>query len=275
MRCCTNVHLRRDLWSDPLANRPPTARPDWARFRWAGRPSYRRHMPGRRQTIWSFGVCAGLCLRGVKSMTMRRAPRFVAPSHFGQALRVSHRVKKESGDVGVMEMAMKRAPLMLAAVVVTGLLMACGDTEVREIVVTATPDPSSKMESSAKVLTDTTATATTPSASTSVPTPKLTTQPTTSTPVPTPTPDAEHESQMERSRAAIKRYVEEEQDAATLTNVLITCAENAGIALTNRIKSGGRAEDQLSELILTGVLDNYDVLECTAAEIAKEVDDGR
>ena len=92
--------------------------------------------------------------------------------------------------------------------------------------------------------------------------------------MPTQTPDVENEVQAELSRALIKRYVEEEQDAARLTNVMTTCAASAGIALTDRIKTGGRAEDQMSELILAGVLDNYDVLECTANEIAKEVEDG-
>ena len=55
---------------------------------------------------------------------------------------------------------------------------------------------------------------------------------------------------------------------------MIDCATSVGISLTDRIKEGGRAEDQLSELILAGVLDDYDVLQCTADEITQEVGDG-
>ena len=155
-------------------------------------------------------------------------------------------------------------------------LVACGDGEVREIVVTATPEPPSKTASPGEVATEAKATVVPASGSASALTPQPTPQPTTSaaTPVPTQTPDVENEVQAELNRALIKRYVEEEQDAARLTDVMATCAANAGIALTDRIKTGGRAEAQMSELILAGVLDNYDVLECTANEIAKEVEDG-
>ena len=163
-------------------------------------------------------------------------------------------------------------------------LVVCGDGEVREIVVTATPETPSETASPGEVATEAKATVVPESGSASAltpqPTPQATRQPTrqpstsAATPVPTQTPDVKNEVQAELNRALIKRYVEEEQDAARLTNVMTTCAASAGIALTDRIKTGGRAEDQMSELILAGVLDNYDVLECTANEIAKEVEDG-
>ncbi len=159
-------------------------------------------------------------------------------------------------------------------------LLVCGDGEVREIVVTATPEPPSETASPGEVATEAKATVVPASGSASALTPQPTSQPTpqpttsAATPVPTQTPNVENEVQAELNMALIKRYVKEEQDAARLTNVMTTCAASAGIALTNRIKTGGKAEDQMSELILAGVLDNYDVLECTANEIAKEVEDG-
>ena len=169
-------------------------------------------------------------------------------------------------------MSMAKTPWALGALVVTALLIACGGREVIEIVVTATPEPSVGTASSGEVVNGTQVTVT--PASASVPTSEPTTPPTTSEATPRPTPEPGNEAQAERNRAVIQRYVEDEQDAATLTNVIITCAASAGIALKDHIKTGGRAEDQMSELILAGVLDNYDVLECTADEIVKEVDDG-
>ena len=164
-------------------------------------------------------------------------------------------------------MSMAKTPWALGALVVTALLIACGGREVIEIVVTATPEPSVGMASSDKAVTDTPASA-------SVPTLQPTTPPTTSEATPRPTPEAGDQVQAERNRAAIKRYAEEEHDAATLTNVIIDCAASVGISFTDRIKAGGRAEDQMSELILAGVLDDYDVLQCTADEITQEVGDG-
>ena len=169
-------------------------------------------------------------------------------------------------------MRMVKTQLAMGALVVATLLTACGDSEVREIVVTATPEPSVDTASSGEVVSGARATGT--PAPASVPIPQPTTQTTTSVATPSTKPDAGHETQAERNRTVIQRYVEDEQDAATLTNVIITCAASAGIALKDHIKTGGRAEDQMSELILAGVLDNYEVLECTADEIVKEVDDG-
>ena len=170
---------------------------------------------------------------------------------------------------------MKKGLLAIALMAAMASLV-CGDGEVREIVVTATPEPPSETASPGEVATEAKTTVVPAPGSASALTPRPTPQPTTSaaTPVPTQSPDVENEVQAELNRALIKRYVEEEQDAARLTNVMTTCAASAGIALTDRIKTGGRAEDQMSELILAGVLDNYDVLECTANEIAKEVEDG-
>ena len=158
----------------------------------------------------------------------------------------------------------------IAILAVTALLTACGNGEVRVIVVTATPSMSSETGAPAAKETGAEAIAMPASETTSVSSPQPTAQ------LPTPgvrssgTPDTDQENQAKRDLAVIRRYVEEEQDAAALTNVMITCSANAGIALEDRIKIGGTAEDQLSELILAGVLDNYDVLECTADEIVKE-----
>ena len=166
---------------------------------------------------------------------------------------------------------MAKTPCAVGAlIVVTALLISCGGREVIEIVVTATPKPSVGMASSDKEVTDTRTTAT----ASSVPTLQPTTPPTTSEATSRPAPEAGNEVQAERNMAAIKRYAEEERDAATLTSVMIDCAASVGISLTDRIKAGGRAEDQMSELILAGVLDNYDVLQCMADEIAQEVGDG-
>lgn len=184
------------------------------------------------------------------------------------------------GKVRKLGLISKRAKLLLLIAVlgVMALLTACGEVEKSEVVVTGTPEPATEMTPSvipkptptADAGTELEATAVPASVSTSVPQLELTAEPTTSK----ATPDVDHEAQAERNRAVIKRYVEEEQDAATLTNVMITCAASAGITLTDRIKTGGRAEDQLAELILAGVLDNYDVLECTADEIVEKVEDG-
>ena len=164
---------------------------------------------------------------------------------------------------------MKKGLQAIALMAAMASLVVCGDGEVREIVVTATPETPSETASPGEVATEAKTTVVPAPVSASAPTPQPIPQPTTSaaTPVPTQTPNVENEVQAELSRALIKRYVEEEQDAARLTNVMTTCAASAGIALTDRIKTGGRAEDQMSELILAGVLDNYDVLECTATEI--------
>ena len=168
-----------------------------------------------------------------------------------------------------METGMKKLPLVIAALAVTALLTACGDGDVRVVVVTATPGLSSETGSSeAKAIampTQETTSASNPQPTTRPPTPGIR---------PSATPKVDQERQAERDRAVISRYVEEERDAAALTNVMITCSANVGILLEDRIKTGGTAEDQLSELILAGVLDNYDVLECTADEIVKEAGDG-
>ncbi len=169
-------------------------------------------------------------------------------------------------------MSMARTRWVLGALVVTAFLIACGGGEVIEIVVTATPEPSVGTASSDKTTTDTRTTDTPVPAS--VPTMSPTTPLTTPEAASTLTPDTGNELQAERNRAVINRYAEEEHDAATLTNVIIDCASSVGKSLTDRIKAGGRAEDQMSELILTGVLDNYDVLQCAADKIKQEVEDG-
>ena len=79
--------------------------------------------------------------------------------------------------------------------------------------------------------------------------------------------DEERQVVADRNRAIVNRYVDEEQNAAELVEVMIVCAANADIAITDRIKEGGQAIDQMLELLETGVLDNYDVLECTASKI--------
>ena len=162
----------------------------------------------------------------------------------------------------------------IAILAVTALLTACGNGEVRVMVVTATPGMSSETGSPVAGETGAEPTAIPTPESTSVANPQPTTHPPTPGVRPLATPNTDQDDQAERDRAVIRRYVEEEQDAAALTNVMITCSASAGISLEDRIKTGGTAEDQLSELILAGVLDNYDVLECTADEIVKEAGDG-
>ena len=169
---------------------------------------------------------------------------------------------------------MNKILLAIAVLTVTTLLTACGDGEVRVIVVTATPGLSSETGSPAVKETGAEATAMPTPESTSASNPQPTTHPPTPGVRPLATPNTDQDDQAERDRAVIRRYVEEEQAAAVLTNVMITCSASAGISLEDRIKTGGTAEDQLSELILAGVLDNYDVLECTADEIVKEAGDG-
>ena len=169
---------------------------------------------------------------------------------------------------------MKWILLAIGALTVTGLLTACGDGEVRVIVVTATPGMSSETGATARSETGAEATVMPTPESSSASNPQPTSQPTTPGVRPLATPNSDQENQAERDLAVISRYVEEEQDAAALMDVMITCSAGAGISLEDRIKAGGTAEDQLSELILAGVLDNYDVLECTAGEIVKEAGDG-